>query len=92
MARVDRNKLREKILKGRGLVVTRTRKSTTRSLAHRPHSVPESMKTYAMKAFELKFGIPIETILVSGSLSIIKAKYGIDRTTACRWRRRLGLS
>jgi hypothetical protein len=56
--------------------------------------VPDSSKTLAMRLIEVRFGIPIEELLKVEqyeNLEPIAKKLGIDISTVCKWRLKLGL-
>ena len=84
---------RDKILQERGLTITQTAPRKSRKLV--PRVVPNLTlsKTALMKYLESKYSIPIETILLSGSLSIVARKLGneVDETTLSKWIKRFKL-
>ena len=84
---------REKILQERGLTMTQTAPRRTRRLV--PRVVPNLAlhKTTLMKYLEEKYKVAIETILLSGSLSIVAKKLGneVDETTLSKWIKRFKL-
>ena len=78
---------KERIMKERGLVSTQTAPNKSRRFTPRilpDYSVP---KTTLMKYLENKYGIRIEEVLVSGSLSMVAKKLGdeVDVTTISKW-------
>lgn len=85
--------LKERILKERGLKITKQ--------AHQQHKIKPSqqfhidarLKTPYMKYLELKYREPIESILMSGSLSQVAKRLGneVDVTTISKWIKRLKL-
>jgi hypothetical protein len=48
-------------------------------------------KTWAMIALESRYRLSIEEMLTDGSLRHIQRRFGINYSTACRWRKRLGI-
>ena len=84
---------RDKILQERGLTITQPAPRKSRKLV--PRVVPNLTlsKTALMKYLESKYGTPIETILLSGSLSIVARKLGneVDETTLSKWIKRFKL-
>jgi len=46
-------------------------------------------KTILMKHLELKHNKPIDKIIWEGTIDHVAAKYGLDRSTVCKWRARL---
>jgi len=84
--------LRDKILKEQGIVRTQKRK-------HKHHKLrtvlpaDDGKKTDRMRLLELKYGVVMEEVLVSGSLSMVAEKLGneIDTSTVSKWIKKLGL-
>lgn len=85
---------KEKILAERGLTITRPHKSRARKLtpAINP-KVKGIAKTPLMRYLETKYGVAMEDILSSGSLSVVSARLGneVDVTTISRWIKRFKL-
>ena len=48
-------------------------------------------KTPTMRLLELEHGMPIEELLLAGSLRDVAAKLGISHSTASKWIKRLCL-
>ena len=84
---------RDKILQERGLTITQPAPRKSRKLVPRVAPNLTLSKTALMKYLESKYGIPIETILLSGSLSIVARKLGneVDETTLSKWIKRFKL-
>lgn len=84
---------RERILQERGLTITQPAPRRTRKLV--PRVVPSLVlsKTALMKYLESKYGIAIEEVLLSGSLSIVARRLGneVDETTLSKWIKRFKL-
>lgn len=89
MSRNIQGRIRERILKERGLAP-----SPKGSLEPKePMSIPDpdSLKTLAMRLLEIQFGVPIEELLQVGDLKTTARILGIDQSTVSLWRLRLGL-
>lgn len=80
--------IRDRILRERGLTVTRDDVSKHRQLSRTVDAV-KVHKTPLMRFLEVRYSDNIVNILSSGSLNYIEKKYGIDRTTASKWRKRI---
>ena len=84
---------RERILQERGLTVTQPAPRRTRKLV--PRVVPNLVlsKTAFMKYLASKYGVAIEEVLLSGSLSIVAKRLGneVDETTLSKWIKRFKL-
>lgn len=54
----------------------------------------DAMKTSDMRLIELRYGIRIEKLLLSGSLNYIceQIKHEVDRSTISRWKKKLMLN
>ena len=89
LPRIKADQLRDRVLRSRGLSVTKPTPKKHRIISRGPKPVPARLKTYAMRMIEQESGKPIEIILVSHSLRQIEKKYSIDYTTAWKWRHRL---
>jgi len=66
-----------------------------RSRQGRPRKLPpikKAKKTWAMLALEARYRLSIEEMLTDGSLRQIQKRFGINYSTACRWRKRLGIT
>ena len=83
--------IRDRILKAHGLTVVQSAKHKHRRLMSQPATISNRNKTTAMLFIELRFGKPIEELLLSGSLSIVAKKLGISCSTASKWIKRLRL-
>lgn len=87
--------IQEAILKQRGLRIEKPIIDRPKKLSH---SVPmpsfDNLKTADMKLIELKYGIRIEKLLLSGSLNYICSlvKNDVDRSTISRWKKKLKLN
>ena len=79
-------KIRNQILRDRGLLSTKDTVSSHSHIVSKNPTVP-IRKTNTMMLIELRHHMDIVDILSSGSLNFIQKKYGIDRTTASRWRK-----
>lgn len=88
----ETTKIRQRILKERGVAPIRSSTTKHRRLAILPETPTDHLKTHAMRLQELKFGIPIEELLLDGSLSQISNKLGLDKSTISRWIKRLDLT
>ena len=101
MTRVRRALLRQRILQRNNITEDVTQPRSRRWQRKKAGAVPDALKTARMFIKELEFNLPIEDILNSGPLThttslpscnrCIQCLYGIDFTTASRWRKRLGL-
>jgi len=58
-----------------------------------PPTISDGDKTPKMRYLELKYGTPIEELLLSGSLRAIEHRLNgeVDHTTLCRWIKRFKL-
>jgi len=84
--------IKDRILKRRGIRPTRAATNKQRKLQPEIRAIlPESKKTPLMKLLEIKYHDRIENILSSGSLKYIEKKYGVDFTTASKWRKLLAV-
>ena len=83
--------MRERILSGRGIAKARPTTTRHRKFTSLPPTPNDHNKTHAMKLQELKFGVPIEELLLDGSESQIAAKLGVDKSTISKWIKRLDL-
>ena len=86
MTRQIKLRLQEQILKHRGL-----KPASYTGLEETTVPPPDGIKTLAMRQIEARFGVPIEELLMEGSLNQVARRLGIDFTTVSRWRERLGL-
>jgi hypothetical protein len=86
--------IRERMLQREGMVEDKTQPPRSR---FRPIT-PDRLKTPSMLLKELEFNMDIDTILRSGPLGhnnhsecgvCIECRYGIDKSTASKWRKRL---
>ena len=85
MTKQIKQRLQEQILKHRGL------KPASYTGLEENTVPPDGIKTLTMRQIEARFGIPIEELLMEGSLNQVARRLGIDFTTVSRWRERLGL-
>jgi len=87
----SRQKVRDRVLQRRGLEpVARKRLQPIRVSPVAPD--PTGRKTLAMRLVEDRFGKPLEELLDnSKTLAEMGKVIGISESTACRWRKRLGL-
>ena len=89
--------LRERILRERGLLKQKAKKGVRRSrLVRNPAdslTVKASDKTDKMRYLEIKYGKPIEVLLLSGSLTeVVKSLHDeVDFTTVSKWIKKLKL-
>lgn len=85
---------REKVLAERGLVQRQPAKRKTRRIVP-DIKVPKSRfrKTALMKYLEAKYGVVLEYILTTGSLSVVAKKLGneVDVSTLSKWIKRFKL-
>lgn len=83
--------IRKRILKARGISLTRPSLKHHRKMetTYTPPSIPD--KTDLMKLVEFRSGKSVEEILLSGSLRHIEKEYGIDHSTASKWRKLLAI-
>jgi len=56
-----------------------------------PTLPPDPCKTRLMELLEDKHGLPMETLLILGTLEEVGARLGVDQSTVSKWRLRLGL-
>lgn len=85
---------KDKILKERGLTVTRPApKKHRRFMPEIKVTYSGKPKTPLMRYLEQKYQVPIEDMLVSGSLSVVAKRLGneVDVTTLSRWIKRFKL-
>jgi len=93
LAEVSIIKLRQKILKGRGLVPPKPKKVKL-PIVH-PEEDLTTMENVPllpkMKYIEAKYNIKVKTDIFIGSINDVCSRYGweIDRSTISRWRRYL---
>lgn len=84
---------RDRILKERGIVQVQT--STRKRRKFFPKVPANSMlaKTPLMKYLESKYGVAMENILTSASLSVVAKRFGneVDCTTISKWIKKLKL-
>lgn len=91
--------IKSRILKERGLVKVkehkpRRQRDTFGKFAPLPRiTIANKRKTALMKYLEQKYGVAMEQVLISGSLSIVAKKLGneIDTSTLSRWIKRFKL-
>ncbi|KKN74231.1 hypothetical protein LCGC14_0393170 [marine sediment metagenome] len=85
---------KERILAERGIVQTRPAARRHKVIVPRVKpAYSDKPKTALMKYLEQKYHVPIEEVLVSGSLSVVAKKLGdeVDVTTLSRWIKRFKL-
>lgn len=87
----DLSKIRNRILKSRGMKITRPSLSKHRKMEPSIATPTIENKTRLMKLVELQSGKSIEEIILSGSLRHIESTYGIDHSTASKWRKQLAV-
>ncbi len=83
--------IRKRILKSRGIQPVRSNIKQHRKLESTIDTPTISDKTDLMKLVELRSGKTVEQILLSGSLRHIEKEYGIDHSTASKWRKLLAV-
>lgn len=83
--------VRDRILRERGLTTTRSSVKEHKQIVRASDSVSFLKKTSLMKYLEVRHKQSIVDILASGSLTHIHRKYGIDRSTASKWKKKLRL-
>lgn len=78
--------LRRMILKSRNIGVLE--RGTRNPL---PYSDAPSKfnKTYAMKLLELRYGTPVEELIMEGNIYELEKRLGVDATTISRWRKKI---
>ncbi|KKM94904.1 hypothetical protein LCGC14_1193760 [marine sediment metagenome] len=81
-----KEKIRQKILKRRGLVRT-----GQGHLEPMPDEPDDPNKTLAMRLIEARLGVVIEELLSEGSLKEVAVLIGVKESTVSKWRLRLGL-
>lgn len=94
MRRLTPSKIRNNLLKERGLVSSQPSPKKHHRLRLTAFSkVSDKLKTPKMRYLELKYHQPIEKLLLSGSLSIVAKKLGneVDTSTLSRWIKKLKL-
>lgn len=94
MSRVTPNQIRQQLLKEKGLTSFKPEPHRAKKLKPLPTpTVDPKLKTPMMRYLELVHDQPIESILVSGSLSVVAKKldYAIDVSTISKWIKRLKL-
>ncbi len=94
MTRVTPTQIRQQLLKEKGLTSFKPDKREHRKLKPLPKPfISQKMKTPMMRYLELVHGKPIETLLLSGSLSVVAKKLDnqIDVSTISKWIKRLKL-
>lgn len=86
-------RLREEMLRRRGLAVGRSGKLTPKPPVKPGRSPPSrSDLTLAMRLLEEQYGKPIvELISVDQNIMEVSRRLGIDKGLISRWRKRLGL-
>ena len=85
---------RDRILKERGLQLTRPAPKKHRRLVHSIKPTYSGQpKTALMKYLEQKYRVAIEDVLLSGSLSIVAKRLGneVDVTTLSKWIKRFSM-
>lgn len=84
---------KEKILAERGIILTKPAKHKSTKLTTKIIPDRSKPKTTLMKYLEAKYGVAIEDVLVSGSLSIVAKRLGneVDETTLSKWIKRFKL-
>jgi hypothetical protein len=88
----DLSLIRSRILKGRGLTKQiPSKRHHTRLSSSITIRIPDNKKSHLMKLLEATHHDHIENILTYGSLKQIEKKYGIDYTTASKWRKILAV-
>jgi hypothetical protein len=80
--------LRNRILHERGIRLIRDEAHKHRRLVVTPDKVNITRTTH-MRLLEIQFGKSILDIVVDGSTREVEKKYGIDRTTVSKWRKRI---
>lgn len=87
MARLSfKERIRRDLLAGRGL--ERTGKGHIEPV---PTPSSDPRKTLIMTLLEDKHGLPMETLLIAGTLEEVGDTLGVDQSTVSKWRKRLGL-
>jgi len=81
--------IRDNILRERGLTTTRSSVTKHKRIVRATDSLPFLKKTPLMRYLEVRHRQSIVDILASGSLTHIHRKYGVDRSTASKWKKRL---
>lgn len=86
----DVKDIRDKILKERGIVSTRSSVNQRRRLAKSFGDLPVK-KTPLMRLMEVKHGKYITDLILNGTLGDVEKalNYEVDRTTICKWRKRI---
>ena len=85
---------KERILKERGLLQHRPAPRKHRVLVPVTRQIiPDKLKTPLMRYLEEKYKVQIGDVLMSGSLTVVSKRLGeeVDRTTLCKWIRKLRL-
>jgi len=94
MKQMTPTKIRDQLLREKGLVRHKAEPTKRHRLRAVPHpNIPLANKTPMMQYLELRYGEPIETILVSGSLSVVAKRLGnlVAPSTISKWIKRLKL-
>lgn len=81
--------IRDNILRERGLTTTKSSVREHKQIVKAAGSVSFLKKTPLMRYLEVRHRQSILDILASGSLTHIHRKYGIDRSTASKWKKKL---
>jgi len=85
---------KDKILQERGLILVKPSRKGRKRLAPAIRAThPDKPKTALMKYLEQKYGVAVEEVLVSGSLSVVAKRLGneVDETTISKWIKRFKL-
>jgi len=93
LAEVSTDKLRQRILKERGLIPPKPKKVKLPIIQPEPDiTITENIPLLPkMKYIEAKYNIKVKTDIFIGSINDVCSRYGweIDRSTISRWRRYL---
>jgi len=84
---------KERILKERGLTQVQTSTRKSRKFVPKVPTNSALPKTTLMKYLENKYGVAIEQVLTSASLSVVAKRLGneVDETTISKWIKKLKL-
>jgi len=94
MPKVTPNKIRQQLLKEKGITSFKAEPTKHRKLRPVPQPVIDNhVKTPMMRYLELVHGEPIEQMLLSGSLSVVAKKLDneVDTSTLSKWIKKLRL-
>lgn len=92
MRRPHLKPIRKRILRERGIVGVKPPSRKHKHYSQTPVRIAKKHKSWAMLALERQYNLPIEEILTAGSLRYIEKRFGIDHSTAGKWRKRFGIS